>query len=143
MRESHVTQARIKDVESVDLCQSSQHASVSVAVLEGFNAHNEAWQSNLSDDRGAFLAQQVENSIFFVLNTDYQTRHPSNGNPLSPDFSLISAHLALCHLGNMHILKLGSFAHLFNIHRRSTSSPDRKILREFQACKVGIAAIGI
>jgi hypothetical protein len=41
------------------------------------------------------LAQQVEKSSFFILNTDFQTRHPSNGNPSSPDFSLISAHLAL------------------------------------------------
>ena len=64
-------------------------------ILGDFNAHNEAWQSGLSDDRGDFLAQQVENSNFFILNSNSQTRLPSNGSPSSPDISMISAHLAL------------------------------------------------
>jgi hypothetical protein len=65
-----------------------------VLVLGDFNTHNVAWQSNLNDDRGVHIAQQVEDIDLFVLNLDSQTRCPSNDNKSSPDISLISAHLA-------------------------------------------------
>jgi hypothetical protein len=64
-------------------------------VLGDFNALHPAWFSSLSDARGDSLVQQVEDSNFFILNTDTPTRLPPNGNSTSPDLSLISAHLAL------------------------------------------------
>jgi hypothetical protein len=59
------------------------------------NAHDAAWFSSSSDARGESLAQQIDISSFFILNSDSPTRCPSNGNNTSPDISLISAHLAL------------------------------------------------
>jgi hypothetical protein len=64
-------------------------------ILGDFNAHNEAWFSSLSDNRGDSLVEQFEDSNFYILNSNSHTRSPSNGNSSSPDVSLVSTHLAL------------------------------------------------
>jgi hypothetical protein len=53
------------------------------------------YKRHLDDERGDFLADQMDNSNFFILNSNSKTRCPSNGSLSSPDISLISAHLAL------------------------------------------------
>ncbi|KAA0200318.1 hypothetical protein HAZT_HAZT001911 [Hyalella azteca] len=64
-----------------------------------FNTHNPAWFSATQDDRaaarGAALINQIDSSLFILLNQDTPTRLPSQGAPLSPDLTLISPHLAL------------------------------------------------
>jgi hypothetical protein len=64
-------------------------------ILGDLNAHHFSWSSNLSDDRGDCLAQQIEDSDYFILNSSSQTRFPIRGNSSSPDVSLVSSHLAL------------------------------------------------
>jgi hypothetical protein len=39
--------------------------------------------------------ENIEDSSFVIANTDSPTRLPPNGNPTSPDISLVSAHLSL------------------------------------------------
>ena len=65
-------------------------------IVGDWNGHDSAWFSSISDDRGAHLLHEIEQSDFFILNKDTPTRLPgSNQRPTSPDLSLISAHLAL------------------------------------------------
>jgi hypothetical protein len=42
-----------------------------------------------------FWCSRSRTATFFILNNDTPTRLPPNGNPTSPDLSLISVHLAL------------------------------------------------
>ena len=64
-------------------------------IVGDLNAHHAGWFSTLSDARGEALAADIENSPFCVLNADSPTCLPRLGNPLSPDVTLISAHLTL------------------------------------------------
>jgi hypothetical protein len=40
-------------------------------ILGDPNAHHTSWFSNVSDGRGDILAQQIEDSNFFILNSNY------------------------------------------------------------------------
>ena len=80
------------------------NASGDSLVLGDWNAHDEAWFSSLSDDRGEHLVAEIEQSNFSILNQDSYTRLPgSNQRSTSPDISLISAHLALAVSWNIDI----------------------------------------
>ncbi|KAF2344021.1 Endonuclease/exonuclease/phosphatase, partial [Trinorchestia longiramus] len=64
-----------------------------------FNAHNPAWFSSTNDDRAAArginIISAIDSSPLFLLNQDSPTRLPSDGNPSSPDLTIVSPHLAL------------------------------------------------
>ena len=62
-------------------------------ILGDLNAHDTLWHSNLSDDRGKDLADEIGNSDFGVINENNPTRLPANGQPSSPDVSLASFNL--------------------------------------------------
>ncbi len=57
-------------------------------VLGDANAHNELWNSTLSDDRGELFADIITQSSHGILNGDQPTRSPTNGPEASPDISL-------------------------------------------------------
>lgn len=57
-------------------------------------AHNEGWDSALSNFRGENIASQVEVSLLIILNEDTSMQPPVSGSPSSPD-TLASDHIAL------------------------------------------------
>jgi hypothetical protein len=63
-------------------------------ILGNLNAHHISWFSNVSHGHDS-LAQQIEDSNFFILNSNSQTCFPTRGGPFSLDISLVSDHLAL------------------------------------------------
>ncbi|KAM7361982.1 LOW QUALITY PROTEIN: uncharacterized protein ACRADG_012848 [Cochliomyia hominivorax] len=65
-------------------------------VLGDFNAHHQLWHSRLGDDqRGALLAEQIDESTFCTLNDDAPTRIMGTCAS-SPDITLVSAGLINC-----------------------------------------------
>jgi hypothetical protein len=76
-------------------------------IMGDLNAHHGSWYASSSCSRGEAFSDSIENSALCVLNTDTPTRLPNNGNPNSPDLTLISAHLALPALWTTHV-KLNS-----------------------------------
>ncbi|KAA0195738.1 hypothetical protein HAZT_HAZT003729 [Hyalella azteca] len=77
-------------------------------VLGDFNAHHEAWHSNLANDqRGTSIAQQIDDSFFTILNGQSQTRVTGNSTS-SPDVSLASP-LLLTSTDWSTALTLGSY----------------------------------
>ena len=62
-------------------------------ILGDFNAHDLLWHSNIQDNRGSELADEIGNSPFGVLNENTPTRVPSNGSATSPDISIASTSL--------------------------------------------------
>ena len=59
-------------------------------ILGDFNTHDPLWYSNLSDNRGSHISDEIGNSNFGTLNEEQPTRLPSNGHPSFPDISLAS-----------------------------------------------------
>ena len=76
-------------------------------IMGDLNAHHGSWYASSTCSRGEIFSDSIENSALCVLNTDTPTRLPNNGNPNSPDLTLISAHLALPALWTTHV-KLNS-----------------------------------
>jgi hypothetical protein len=66
-------------------------------ILGDVNAHDAAWHSSLSDNRGESLADQIEVSNFYILNLASPTRCPPNGANSFPDVTLISSCLCRSH----------------------------------------------
>ena len=64
-------------------------------IMGDINAHDPLWYSKLSDSRGASIAEEINNTKYIVLNEDTCTRLPRNGQPTSPDITIISQSLAL------------------------------------------------
>ena len=68
-------------------------------VLGDFNAHHPSWFSRTGDDRaaarGEALDEAVNSSQLAVANQDLPTRLLSQGQPSSPDITLLSGHLFL------------------------------------------------
>ena len=65
-------------------------------VLGDFNAHHELWHSSLGDDqRGALLAEQIDESTFCTLNDDAPTRIMGTCAS-SPDITIASPGLVNC-----------------------------------------------
>ena len=62
-------------------------------ILGDFNAHDSLWHSQLSDERGRNLAEEIGNADYGVLNEDHPTRLPTNGTPSSPDIAMASLSL--------------------------------------------------
>ncbi|XP_037811763.1 uncharacterized protein LOC119603706 [Lucilia sericata] len=79
-------------------------------VLGDFNAHNQLWHSSLGEDqRGALLAEQIDESTFCTLNDDAPTRIMGTCAS-SPDITIASASLinyatwrAVVSLGSDHL----------------------------------------
>lgn len=69
------------------------HADGDAVVVGDFNAHNTSWFSASDDARGDLLLDAVEGSDLSLLNLDFPTRVPRDGNPSSPDVSLATSHL--------------------------------------------------
>ena len=64
-------------------------------VIGDLNAHDELWQSSMSDERGELLADEISKSSHGVLNEESPTRLPRSGNPSTPDVSLGSMSILL------------------------------------------------
>ena len=62
-------------------------------VLGDVNAHDALWHSNIYDERGSDMADEIINSNLGVINEEHPTRIPTNGQPTSPDISLASLNL--------------------------------------------------
>ena len=63
-------------------------------IIGDLNAHHTLWHSTITDTRGNLIADTIQDSPFIVLNEDTHTRIPTNGQPTSPDISIISQDLA-------------------------------------------------
>ena len=95
---------KVNDVNIINLyippnssCPPGYTASISnflhmkdTLILGDLNAHDTLWHSQLSDDRGRDLADEIGNSDFGALNEDNPTRLTTNGQSSSPDVSLAS-----------------------------------------------------
>ena len=66
-------------------------------VFADFNAHHSSWFSRTGDDRvvarGEALDEAINSSQLAVANQDISTRLPSQGQPSSPNITLVSGHL--------------------------------------------------
>ena len=98
-----------------------------VLVVGDMNAHHETWHSSTSCDqgqqRGVTLNNFINNSNLICLNTPHPTRLPTNGNPSSPDVSLLSAHLAADATWKTHInLNSDHLPITIDLHTEETSS---------------------
>ena len=66
-------------------------------VLSDFNVHHSSWFSRTGDDRaatrGEALDEATNSSQLVVANQDLHTRLPSEGQPSSPDITLLCGHL--------------------------------------------------
>ncbi|XP_037809210.1 uncharacterized protein LOC119601986 [Lucilia sericata] len=79
-------------------------------VLGDFNAHHQLWHSSLGEDqRGALQVEQIDESIFCILNDDASTRIMGT-SASSPDITIASAGLinyatwrAVVFLGSDHL----------------------------------------
>ena len=103
---------------------SSLLPATEALVLGDFNAHDALWHSNIQDNRGQLIADEIGNSNLAVLNENTPTRLPSNGQATSPDISLSSISLitnteweTVTSLGSDHlpiIIKHSHTAHTMN-----------------------------
>lgn len=65
-------------------------------IMGDVNVHHTAWQSELADDsRGSLISDQIDQSLFGILNDDSPTRITANCRS-SPDLTLASASLLTC-----------------------------------------------
>jgi hypothetical protein len=72
-------------------------------IMGDMNAHHEDWYASSTCARGEAFSEDIDSSLFCVLNLDMPTRLANHGTPNSPDLSLISAHLALSAVWNTNI----------------------------------------
>jgi hypothetical protein len=67
-------------------------ATSTTLILGDLNAHDDLWYSSISDSRGADLSDQISQSNFMTINTNFPTRLPHNissaTSPTSPDISI-------------------------------------------------------
>ena len=108
-----------------------------VLILGDFNAHHQAWFSATRDDRAAARGTQVvgelDSSSLCLLNCDIPTRRPTNGEPSSPDLSLISAHLATdAHWNPVCALNSDHVPILITIGNPDTESPPGPMYSNFR-----------
>jgi hypothetical protein len=108
-----------------DLSSLFSHSKDDTLICGDFNAHNEGWDSTLSDPRGESLADQIKLSPLIVLNSDTPTRLPSSGAASSPDISLASAHIALASTWETHV-RLNSDHLPITIALPSDEAPPRR-----------------
>ena len=62
-------------------------------ILGDLNDHDDLWNSSINDERGHAIADEISNSEFCVINENLPTRVSSNGQPTSPEVSIVSASL--------------------------------------------------
>ncbi|ESN96755.1 hypothetical protein HELRODRAFT_153467, partial [Helobdella robusta] len=55
-----------------------------IILMGDLNAHYSLWYSNIENQRGEALADEIDISDCGTLNQDTPTRLPNNGQPTSP-----------------------------------------------------------
>jgi hypothetical protein len=67
------------------------YSDFNTIIMEDVNVHHGAWFATSTCSHGGDLVLAIDSSNLCILNSNTPTRLPNNGNPNSPDLTLISA----------------------------------------------------